>query len=64
MKSDIYCEGCKEQLELGEPWVAVNIYSEEPSRFEEPQTSRFCVPCGLVELASAAAHMLRGGADE
>jgi len=67
MKSDIYCERCKEQLDVGESYVSIHSPDENESiEAYDPMMaeSRFCIPCGLVELAEAAAEMLKGGTDD
>lgn len=61
MKSDIYCEKCNDQLDQGEPFVTVYTPEESTGPQFVMNANRFCVPCALIELAEAAAAMLREG---
>jgi len=62
MKSDIYCERCKEQLDVGEVYVSIfSPIDADPERYAPMMESRYCAICALLELAEAAAAMLRTG---
>lgn len=57
------CDGdqCREELSKAGPYVMIVSPDPEDAEGRVPITSLFCVGCALVELAQAAAAVMKEG---